>query len=88
MMQTLNEFRQYELVILRRLREHPLTEFELAREVAEHSGYSPEEASELMENWLESLKDSGYIWSGKLFNDSGQSICAAALTRAGRELVA
>ncbi len=86
-MQTLNEFRQHELIILRRLRKHPLTEFELAQEVAEHSGYSAEQASEQMEAWLESLKESGYVWSGKLFNDNGQSICAAALTRAGRELV-
>jgi len=87
MMQTLNELRQYELIILRRLRKHPLTEFELTTEVAEHSGYSAADAAERMESWLDALKDAGLIWSGKLFNESDQSIRAAALTRAGRELV-
>jgi hypothetical protein len=87
MMQTLNELRQHELIILRRLRKHPLTEFELTTEVAEHSGYSAEDAAERMETWLGGLKDAGLVWFGKLFNESGQYICAAALTRAGRELV-
>lgn len=86
-MQTLNELRQHELVILRRLREHPLTEFELASEVAEHSGFSPDGAAEHMESWLDALKEAGYIWTGRLYNEKGQFIRAAALTKAGRELV-
>ncbi len=86
-MQTLNELRQHELVILRRLRAHPLTEFELASEVAEHSGYSADGAAERMESWLDALKEAGYIWTGRLYNEKGQFIRAAALTKAGRELV-
>jgi hypothetical protein len=37
---TLDTLAQHQLVILRRLRAGPLTEFELAREIAEHSAYS------------------------------------------------
>ncbi len=87
MTETLSQLRQHELVILRRLRAGPLTEFELSQQVAEHSGYSNEQASDKMGAWLESLREEGYIWTGKLFNDSGQFIHAAALTRAGRDLV-
>lgn len=87
MTETLSQLRQHELVILRRLRTGPLTEFELAQQVAEHSGHSNEQASDKMGPWLESLKEAGYIWTGKLFNESGQFIHAAALTRSGRELV-
>jgi hypothetical protein len=87
MMQTLNELRQHELVILRRLRGHPLTEFELATEVAEHSGFTADDAADRMETWLESLQEAGYLWFGRLYNDKGQFIRAAALTKAGRDLV-
>jgi hypothetical protein len=79
--------RQHELVILRRLRHGPLTEFELVQQIAEHSGYSDEQAAERIGGWLETLKSQGYIWTGKLFNEAGQFIHAAALTRAGRDLV-
>jgi hypothetical protein len=85
---TLEDLRQHELVILRRLRNGPLTEFELAFEVTAHSGYSAEQAAELMGDWLGDLQSRGLIWSGKLSNDSGQYIYAAALTRNGRTLVA
>lgn len=84
---TLSMLRQHELVILRRLRSGPLTEFELAREVAAHSGYSAEAAAENVPAWLESLKEEGLIWSGRLYNNDGQHICAAALTRLGRTMV-
>ncbi len=77
----------HQVVILRRLRKHPLTEFELAREVAAHSGYSEEQAVELMAGWLERLRTEGFIWSGALTNADGQTIMAAALTRRGKELV-
>ncbi|HEY3245891.1 MAG TPA: hypothetical protein VGM03_21325 [Phycisphaerae bacterium] len=79
--------RQHELVILRRLRHGPLTEFELVQQVAEHSGYSGEQAAERIGAWLETLKSQGYIWTGKLYNEAGQFIHAAALTRTGRDLV-
>ena len=49
---TLDSSRQHQLVILRRLRNTPLTEFELAREVAEHSGYSTEDAADRMKGGL------------------------------------
>ena len=84
---TLEELRQHELVILRRLRTGPLTEFELASEIAEHSGFSHQEAAERIGGWLEELQSSGFIWAGRLYNSNGQHIHAAALTRQGRELV-
>lgn len=84
---TLETLRQHELVILRRLRSGPLTEFELANEIAEHSGYTPEEAADSVAGWLEALRDSGLIWAGALQNADGQQLMAAALTRQGRELV-
>ncbi len=78
---------QHQLVILRRLRAGPLTEFELAREIAEHSAYSLEQCADNMKDWLEQLRADGSIWFGALTNASGQQILAAALTRQGRELV-
>lgn len=84
---TLQSLRQHELVILRRLRNGPLTEFELANEIAEHSGHTPEEAADNVAGWLESLRDEGLIWAGALLNAEGQQLMAAALTRRGRELV-
>ena len=84
---TIENIRQYELVILRRLLQGPLTEFELAAQIAEHSGYSPDEAGDRIGGWLDELRAGGYVWSGKLVNDTGQYIWAAALTRQGRDLV-
>ncbi len=78
---------QHQLVILRRLRKSPLTEFELVREVAEHSGYTMEQCEDNMRSWLEELKEVGLIWCGTLSNAAGQEIMAAALTSRGVELV-
>jgi len=78
---------QHQLVILRRLRQGPLTEFELAREVAEHSGHTTEEAADQMGAWLEALRLEGLVWSGELQNVDGQRLLAAALTKQGREVV-
>ncbi len=87
MIETINALRQNQLVILRRLRLSPLTEFELASEVAEHSGFSPEQCADRMPDWLEELRFAGLIWAGSLENSDGQKIMAAALTRRGRDLV-
>lgn len=87
MTHTLEALRQHQLVIVHRLRSGPLTEFELAREVAEHSGHTHEGAAELMGEWLEELRQDGLIWAGSLSNASGQKIMAAALTNRGRALV-
>jgi hypothetical protein len=87
MVETLDALRQYQLVILRRLRQSPLTEFELAAEVAEHSGFTNEQAANHMTDWLEELRQDGLVWSGSLSNADGQKIVAAALTKRGRELV-
>jgi len=87
MMSTIEALRQHELVILRRLRGGPLTEFELVREVADHSGYTHDQAAEMMAEWLEDLRIEGYVWAGALSNASEQTLMAAALTRHGRELV-
>ena len=84
---TIDDLRQHALVILRRLRQGPLTEFELASEVAEHSGYSVEDAAGHMAEWLDDLREQGFIWAGKLNNRNGQWIYAAALTGDGRKLV-
>jgi hypothetical protein len=84
---TLESLRQHQLVILRRLRNGPLTEFELSFEVAEHSGHGVDQASEKMSDWLDELRDEGLIWAGQLANANGQVIMAAALTRRGQELV-
>lgn len=84
---TLEDLRQRDLVILRRLRHGPLTEFELTSEIVEHSGYTREQAEENIGDWLVKLTDSGLIWSGRLYNDAQQYILAAALTNQGRELV-
>ena len=84
---TLDSLRQHQLVILRRLRQTPLTEFELSTQVAEHSGYTGEEASNRMCDWLEELQAMGLIWLGALKNLTGQRLLAAALTSTGRSVV-
>jgi len=86
-MNTLETLRQHQLVILRRLRKGPLTEFELVREVANHSGYALEQCEERMGEWLEELRTEGLVWAGALTNANDQKMMAAALTRAGTELV-
>lgn len=86
MIQTLDEIRQHQLVIIRRLARGPLTEFELAAEVAAHSGFSSEQAAARVREWLEELRDEGLVWSGTLSNCNGQEIYAAALTTRGKEL--
>lgn len=85
--ETTEALRQHQLVILRRLRSGPLTEFELAGEIAAHSGWSVDDATDRLPDWLEELRVEGLIWSGALVNAEGTSMLAAALTRAGRELV-
>ena len=87
MIDTLDALQQHQLVILRRLRKGPLTEFELASEIAEHSGYSVEQASDNMNEWLEELRAEGLVWAGVLTNSDGQHLFAAALTKRGTELV-
>ena len=87
MIDTLDTLRQHQLVILRRLRTGPLTEFELASEVADHSGYTVEDCSDRMAGWLDELRQEGLIWAGALSNDTNQQIMAAALTKRGKELV-
>ena len=87
MKMTLDALGQPELVVVRRLRGGPLTEFELADEVAGHSGYTPEEAADRVAGWLNELKEKGLIWAGTLLNKRGQTIMAAALTNRGRDLV-
>ena len=87
MIETVNALVQYQLVILRRLRSGPLTEFELAGEVAGHSGYTAEQCSDNMADWLDELKQEGLIWAGTLENENGQRIMAAALTQRGKELL-
>lgn len=84
---TLDQLRQHQLIILRRLRDGPLTEFELVREIADHSGFTADDAAENIAAWLDSLMKDGLVWAGSLENHTGQSICAAALTRSGRKLV-
>ena len=88
MIETINALRQHQLVILRRLRNGPLTEFELASEVAEHSAFSVEQCSDNMADWLEELRLEGLVWAGALANSAGQQIMAAVLTTRGKELVA
>ncbi len=87
MIDTIDALSQHQLVILRRLRGGPLTEFELASEIAEHSGYSVEECTDNMTAWLGDLRHAGLIWAGTLSNDAELEIWAAALTKRGRELV-
>ena len=87
MIDALDALRQHQLVILRRLRGGPLTEFDLTREVADHSGYTSEQCENNMTAWLMELRDEGLIWAGALSNANGQQIMAAALTRRGMELV-
>ncbi len=85
--ETIDALRQHQLVILRRLRTGPLTEFELAAEVAEHSGFTHDQASDLVADWLEELRVEGLVWAGDLCNADAQTISAAALTNRGKELV-
>ena len=87
MIDTIDSLRQHQLVILRRLRNGALTEFELASEVAEHSGYSVEECAENMADWLEELREAGLMWAGTLTNANNQRMMAAALTKRGVDLV-
>ena len=87
MIETLQALRQHQLVILRRLRVGPLTEFELAREVAGSSGFTAEQCSDNMAEWLIELRAEGLIWAGALTNAKGQELMAAALTDKGRNLV-
>lgn len=87
MIDTLDALQQHQLVILRRLRKGPLTEFELASEIAEHSGHTVEQASDNMNEWLEELRAEGLVWAGVLTNDNGQHLFAATLTKRGTELV-
>ncbi len=84
---TLDTLRQPELVVVRRLSSGPLTEFELAHEIAAHSGYTPEQAADRVAGWLNELWEKGLVWTGTLSNKRGQTIKAAALTNRGRELV-
>ncbi len=84
---TLDTLCQPELVVVRRLSSGPLTEFELAHEVAENSSYNPEQAADRVGGWLGELQEKGLIWTGTLLNKRGQSIMAAALTNKGRVLV-
>jgi len=86
-LQAFEVLRQHELIILRRLRKGPLTEFELAREVAENSNWSAQDSFERIKEWLDDLQKQGLIWAGKLSNDRGQYIYAAALTRRGQEII-
>lgn len=88
MVNTIQALRQYQLVILRRLRGGPLTEFELVHEVADASGFTQEQCTDLMADWLEELRTEGFIWAGTLTNVDGQKMMAAALTHRGKELVA
>ena len=88
MIDTIDALSQHQLVILRKLRGGPLTEFELASEIAEHSGFTIEQCSDSMVGWLGDLRDAGLIWAGALCNDTKQEMWAAALTKKGRELVA
>lgn len=87
MINALEALRQHQLVILRRLRQGPLTEFELTREIAEHSGYSAEQCEDSLAQWLDELRGAGLVWAGALTNANGQQIMAAALTKRGMELV-
>ncbi len=75
------------LIVARRLRSGPLTEFELASEVACHSSYSPEQAADQLASWVQELFDQDLIWSGVLSNSRGQHMVAAALTNTGKRLV-
>ncbi|MEK6675580.1 MAG: hypothetical protein AABZ47_07990 [Planctomycetota bacterium] len=85
--QTLQSLRQHQLVILRRLRNGPLTEFELIREVAANSGFPEEQCADHIGEWLEELRVDGLVWSGTLTNTRNQKLHAAALTQKGRDLV-
>jgi len=84
---TLDALCQPELIVVRRLRAGPLTEFELAEEVAVNSSYTPEQAADCVARWLDELREKGLVWAGSLFNKRGQTIMAAALTSRGRALL-
>ena len=84
---TLDALAQPQLVVVRRLSNGPLTEFELAHDVAANSSYTPEQAANRVAGWLKELREKGLIWAGDLLNKRGQTIMAAALTKRGRELV-
>lgn len=82
----IESLQQAELVVVRRLRNGPMTEFELAHEIAEHSGFSGEDAADRIGGWLLDLQQKGLVWAGSLSNARGQSIMAAALTAKGKDL--
>lgn len=79
--------RQHELVILRRLRDSPLTEFEIVAEIAAASAYSADQAARHIAEWLDDLHQRGLVWLGRLLNRRGQEVLAAALTSQGRDVV-
>ncbi|HNQ24373.1 MAG TPA: hypothetical protein PKK06_14905 [Phycisphaerae bacterium] len=85
---TIDSLRQHQLIILRRLRGGPLTEFELVSEVVASTGFTVEQAMDRMAEWLDELRQEGLLWAGALTNANGQTMWAAALTRRGQELVA
>lgn len=87
MIDAIQSLQQHQLVILRRLRSGPLTEFELGHEITEHSGYTLEQCADNMADWLDNLRTEGLVWSGELTNSNAQTLLAAALTKKGRELV-
>jgi len=85
---TLEALSKPELAIVRGLVRGPLTEFELAVELASRSGCTPDHAEALLVQQLQELQKKGLIWAGSLSNSRGQVIMAAALTNHGRKLVA
>jgi len=82
---TIDDLRQHQLVILRRLRNGPLTEFELSSEVAGHSGWEAEQASDMIGQWLGELASSGLIQVQT--GGVEYKYKTATLTGAGREVV-
>ena len=74
------------VVVLRRLRGGPLTEFEMARAVSESFRYSSDQAADQLIFWLQELFDMGLVWYGVLSNACGQNMLTAALTKLGKEL--
>lgn len=82
---TIDDLQQHQLVILRRLRNSPLTEFDLSAEVADSSGWDRENAAERISQWLDELAANGWIE----IQTAGRSYTykVATLADAGRELV-
>lgn len=82
---TIDDLRQHQLVILRRLRNGPLTEFDLSAEVANSSGWDREKAAERISQWLDELAANG--WVAIQIGGENHTYKVATLTDAGRELV-